>query len=129
MESGKSLIATLGVLVLAFGVVGSASAQAPTCGNAIYEESFTDGTFDDTQSALDNETGPLTQPLGVSGEAAYVNAGAEALEITNVPDNDGWLLATLDAPLPAGAEVVLQAVVSVTKGLEISHHAYYYSAT
>ena len=123
MKSEKCLITGLGVLVLALGL--ATSAQAELSDGSIYNESFTGGVFDDSQSALDNENGPLTQPYGAPGQAAYVNPATEAMEINNIPDNDGWLIATLDAPIGGGgAGVVMEAVVSVTQGGAIAHHAH-----
>ena len=120
MKSGKLLIGSL-VLTLTLGTTALAALSDGT----IYNESFTGGTFDDSQSALANETGPLTQPHGLPSEAAHLSAGAEALEINNFPNNDGWLIVTLDNPIGgSGAGVVMEAVISVTKGAELSHHAH-----
>ena len=83
----------------------------------LYNESFTGGTFDDSQSALTGEP-------GLGGGDATLSAGQEALELNNLPSQDGWLEVTLDTPVPGGTEIVLEAVVSVTQGGEISHHAY-----
>ena len=113
MRSEKSVITGLGILVLALGL--AVSAQAGLSDGSIYNESFTGGTFDDSQSALAWEVG---------GGDATISAAQEALELNNTPSDDGWLEVTLDAPVPGGTEIVMEAVVSVTQGAEISHHAY-----
>ena len=119
MKSGNFAVTVLAVLVLALSLAGSA--QAALSDGSIYNESFVGGTFDDSQSSLQNETGPL----GSQGDAAYINPSAEALEINNIPNNDGWLQVALDTPVSGGgAGVVMEAVISVTQGAEISHHAY-----
>ena len=94
-------------------------ASDPYAGS-VYDESFVEGIFDDTQSAFANETGSVGSP----GDCAYIDVAEEALEITNVTNNDGWLLATLDTPVSGGSEIVIESVVSVTQGGSLSHHAY-----
>jgi len=110
MKSGKFSITGLGILVLA--LVLTTPTVASMSDGSIYNESFTGGTFDDTQSALGG------------GAAASISEGQEALEVTNYPGLDGWLVATLDTPVSGGTELVIESVVSVTQGGEISHHAY-----
>ena len=117
MKCGSCLIGGVGILVLALGL--TAPALAAMSDGSLYNESFTGGTFDDAQSSLANETGSV----GSQGDCAWVNPNAEALEINNVTDNDGWLLVTLDFPIAGGTEVWMESVVSVTQGAEISHHA------
>ena len=116
MKSGKLFVTGLGVLVLALGL--AASAPAAMSDGSLYDESFPGGVFEDSQSALTGEPGQ-------GGGSATLSAGQEALELNNLPDQDGWLEVTLDAPVPGGTEIVMEAVISVSQGGgAISHHAY-----